>query len=98
VPEYPGSVPTFYVADTHTRFRLATSEAYDTPDTIYSTMQRQLTANGWRPVLEGRPGEPALSGIHLFQNGMDLCGVYVMQGPDSGRSTITLLHKRPGNE
>ena len=98
VPEYPGSRPTFYVADTHTRFELATSQTRDAPQNIYATMQRQLAGEGWRPLLENRPDGPIFSGISLFQKGMDLCGVCVMRNPDSGQSTITLLHKRPGNE
>lgn len=98
VPEYPGSVPEFHVADRHTRFELATSTAYEAPEAIYDTMRGNLTAAGWSALIDDPAGEDALAGIQFFQKGMDLCAVFVMPDARTGRSTITLLHKQPGNE
>jgi hypothetical protein len=91
LPEYPGSSPLFFVANSDTDLKLLVTEAAALPPDIQRFYRDALTGAGWSPVLPAaRNSTP--SRLVMYQRGPELCGVFVE--PDGHtRGRITLLHK-----
>ncbi len=96
LPAYPGSQPAFYAANEDTKTGLAVSEAAaGSPDDVQRYYASHLESEGWqRQAPADAPPGQALSSMRIYQRGPRICCVHAIQSPETGRTRITLLHKR----
>ncbi len=95
LPAFPGSEPAFFAANEDTKMGLAVSDAAGSPDDIQGYYENHLRSEGWqRKFPPDTTQGQALSSMRVYQRGPRICCVHAIQSSRTGRTRITLLHKR----
>ncbi len=97
LPGYEPSEPRFFVTDESRGFTLQVASTQDPPASVLNFYRNRLPDLDWVPVLAGPspwPTVPPSSSLLLFVRGSELSGVF--SDSASGKTRITLFHKRKG--
>jgi hypothetical protein len=98
LPVRPDAESVFFAEDPRSGLLVSLSEAPGDPAAIHASLAGDLEKEGWKPALPVTARGAAGPNLQVFLKDTRICCVFVTAEPGSGRSRITILHKRRGME